>query len=130
MKNIFLLFLLIFVSCQKDIEDIRTYSIEIYGQNTSCTTSSTRLLRDNLTDLNLNYLFFEISEIKDNKVFDLVMKYSLGTVRDIELVVNGVPQKTKSVSWGYPIVIIKINENSFGFENPDIEVIKKLFRIK
>ncbi len=130
MKNIFLLFLLIFVSCQKDIEDIRTYSIEIYGQNTTCITSSTRLLRDNLTDLNLNYLFFDISEIKDNRVLDIVMKYSLGKISDIELVVNGVPQISKSICWSYPIVVIKINENSFGFENPNIEEIKKLFRIK
>ena len=126
MKNFLFSILLILFSCQK--ENVNEYSVEIYGNDNCAYTTS---LRNECTKLNLDFQYFSVSnEDNHKKASDLVSKFSLGQISTITIYVDNVPQQSKSVSFNYPIVQVKYNNETFGLERPSIETIKKIIQLK
>jgi len=126
MKNYLFAVLLILFSCQK--ENVNTYSIEIYG-NDNC--AYTTKLRNECTKLNIDFQYFSVANADNhNKARDLATKFSLGQVFTLEGTVNGIPFTSNSLSFNYPIVQVKFNDEIYGLERPNIESIKNIIQLK
>jgi hypothetical protein len=127
MKNLFLLLLLIFASCQKkDVENIvNTYSIEIYGDDNCAFTT---LLRNECTKSNINFQYFNVSNSDNRLRYDaLLKKYFLD--RFTTWVVNGEQITLLTTTVNYPTVLIKYNNEISCLERPSIDAVKKLIKI-
>jgi hypothetical protein len=104
----FCLVLLLVCSCKK-AEETKTYSISIYGTDNCGITTAFRNACIS-SGLEFQYFNVDISTENKNKMWEVVHQFSLGSGGKVL----------------YPVVYVQKNTETFGFERPNIDDIKKL----